>query len=71
MACLILRKKIFRVEEHKFILGWKILLIRALFSSPQKPKKIQDSLSHRILRHMHEVLNRQKQKLIAQFACKS
>ena len=29
----------------------------SLFSSPQKPKTFQDSLSHRILRHMHAVLN--------------
>jgi hypothetical protein len=25
--------------------------------SPQKPKSFQDSLSHQILRHMHEALN--------------
>jgi len=30
---------------------------KALFSSPQKPKSFQDSLSHRIFRHIHEVLN--------------
>jgi hypothetical protein len=29
----------------------------ALFSSPQKLKKFQDSLSHQILRHMNEALN--------------
>jgi len=32
-------------------------LIMALFSSPWKPKSFQDSLSHRILWHMHETLN--------------
>jgi len=30
---------------------------KVLFSSPQNSKKIQDFLSHRILRHMHEALN--------------
>jgi len=29
----------------------------ALFSSPQKAKSFQDSPSHRILHHMHRVLN--------------
>ena len=29
----------------------------ALFSSPRKPKNFQDFLSHRILWHMHEILN--------------
>jgi len=32
-------------------------LLEALFSSLQKPKKFQDSSSHRILRHMHKALN--------------
>ena len=35
---------------------------KALFSSPQNPKSFQDSLSHRILRHMHEALNIDKNK---------
>jgi hypothetical protein len=30
---------------------------KALFSSLQKPKTSQNSLLHRILRHMHEPLN--------------
>jgi hypothetical protein len=30
---------------------------KALFSSPQNLKTFQDSLSHRILRHMHRALN--------------
>ena len=30
---------------------------QALFSSLRNPKSFQDSLSHRILRHMHEALN--------------
>jgi len=36
-------------SEAKFFL--------ALFSSPRNPKSFQNSLSHRILRHMHEALN--------------
>jgi hypothetical protein len=32
-------------------------MIKALYSSHQKPKSFQDSPSHRILRHMHEALN--------------
>jgi len=44
----------------------------ALFSSLQKQKTFQDSLSHRILWHMHGALNIDKnKKLITQFACKS
>jgi len=35
---------------------------RALFSSPQTPKTFQDSMSHRILRHMHGALNIDKTK---------
>ena len=31
--------------------------IKALFSSPRNSKIFEDSLSHRILRHMHEILN--------------
>jgi len=34
----------------------------ALFSSPRNSKTFQDSLSHRILRHMHEALNINKIK---------
>jgi len=34
-----------------------IPLLKALFSSSQKPKSFQDFLSHRIFRHMHETLN--------------
>ena len=34
----------------------------ALFSSPRNSKSFQDSLSHRILRHMHEALNINKIK---------
>jgi len=34
-----------------------MLITKALFRYTQKPKTLQDSLSHRILRHMHEVLN--------------
>ena len=30
---------------------------KALFSLPQKPKKIQDSPSHQIFQHMHKALN--------------
>jgi hypothetical protein len=38
--------------------GWPIVLHPSgLVYSPKKPKKIQDSLSHRILRHMHRALN--------------
>jgi len=33
------------------------LISMALFRYTQKPKTLQDSPSHRILRHMHEVLN--------------
>ena len=32
-------------------------MIKALFSSSWKPKCFQDSLSYRILWHMHETLN--------------
>jgi hypothetical protein len=38
-----------------------------LFRSKQK---FYPKLSHRILRHMHKVLNKRNKKLIAQFACK-
>jgi len=31
--------------------------VKALFSSSQKSKKVQDSTSHRVLWHMHESLN--------------
>jgi len=34
----------------------------ALFSSPRNSKSFQYSLSHRILRHMHEALNIHKNK---------
>ena len=45
--------------------------IEPLFSSPKKSKFLRFA-SHRILRHMHEILNiEKKQKLITQFACKS
>jgi hypothetical protein len=33
-----------------------------LFSSPRNSKSFQDSLSHRILRHIHEALNIDKNK---------
>ena len=36
------------------------ILSEALFRYTQKPKTLQDSPSHRILRHMHEVLNKDK-----------
>ena len=35
------------------------------------PKKFHPKLSHRILRHMHGVLNIDKKKLIVQFVWKS
>jgi len=34
-----------------------LVMIKALFRYIQKPKTLQDSPSHRILRHMHEILN--------------
>jgi hypothetical protein len=36
---------------------FSFVLAYALFSSPQKAKSFQDFPSHRILRHMHGVLN--------------
>jgi len=36
--------------------------IKALFSSPQKPKIFQDFLSHRTLRYIHGALNIHKNK---------
>jgi len=57
--------------------GWKLKISRylltpykALFSLPKKTKTFQNSILHRILRHMHEVLNIDKNKLIAQFTYK-
>jgi len=35
----------------------KLDVTKALFSSSRNPKSFQDSLSHRILRHIHEALN--------------
>jgi len=40
-----------RESERERFVYW------ALFSSPQKPKFFQDFSSHRILGHMHEVLD--------------
>ena len=39
-----------------------VVTTRALFTSSQKPKIFQDSPSHRIFRHMHGVLNIDKNK---------
>ena len=41
--------------------------LHALFTSTPKPKIFQDFPSHRIFRHMHEVLNIDGKKLIIQF----
>jgi len=50
------------IARFDVIENLKKFLFKALFSSPQKQNKNQNSSSYQILRYIHEVLNIDKNK---------
>ena len=59
------------LEINKFLRSQQRTLPKAPFRCPQNPKNFAQYPSHRILRHMHGVLNVDEKKLITQLAEKS